>query len=240
MTFNANASRHVLYVCQEHIVPTGIDSLMEQLSTTLDVAFLRVPSIRSILETVVRVDYEIDLIILDVDTIINEEQSSVFDIVNTITTLLRYHKTRPSNPLPNASVPIIAIGVGAHTPPKAIRELLTVTNISGLYPGGFEFSLDEKITAVRELLLGNQHVPKSIKQLLVGKPKPIGSEVKQPLTTRQAQILDIIVSRGASNKTIANILHITDSTVKLHMTAILKKCGVRSRTQLVAFHLNKT
>ena len=61
------------------------------------------------------------------------------------------------------------------------------------------------------------------------------TEVKITLTPRQRQILDIIVTRGVSNKNIARMLHISESTVKLHMSSILKKFGVRNRTQLALF-----
>ena len=62
-----------------------------------------------------------------------------------------------------------------------------------------------------------------------------GTEVKITLTPRQQQILDIIVTRGVSNKNFARMLHISESTVKLHMSSILKKFGVRNRTQLALF-----
>jgi DNA-binding NarL/FixJ family response regulator len=63
------------------------------------------------------------------------------------------------------------------------------------------------------------------------------SEIKvlNSLTPRQRQILDIVATRGISNKSIARMLHISESTVKLHMSGILKKFGLRNRTQLALF-----
>ncbi len=61
------------------------------------------------------------------------------------------------------------------------------------------------------------------------------SLTKINLTPRQRQILDIIATRGVSNKNIARMLHISESTVKLHMSSILKKFGLRNRTQLALF-----
>jgi DNA-binding NarL/FixJ family response regulator len=55
------------------------------------------------------------------------------------------------------------------------------------------------------------------------------------LTSRQNQILDMVTNRGASNKMIAKTLNISESTVKLHIGTILKKFGVRNRTQLAIF-----
>ena len=59
--------------------------------------------------------------------------------------------------------------------------------------------------------------------------------VKITLTPRQRQILEIVATRGISNKNIARMLHISESTVKLHMSGILKKFGLRNRTQLALF-----
>lgn len=55
------------------------------------------------------------------------------------------------------------------------------------------------------------------------------------LTPRELQITVLIRDRGVSNKIIADMLHITISTVKLHITHIFKKYGVRNRTQLAIF-----
>jgi DNA-binding NarL/FixJ family response regulator len=52
------------------------------------------------------------------------------------------------------------------------------------------------------------------------------------LTSRQNQVLTLVCHRGISNKAIAKILEISESTVKIHISAILKKYGVRNRTQL--------
>ncbi|MDH4094890.1 MAG: response regulator [Betaproteobacteria bacterium] len=50
------------------------------------------------------------------------------------------------------------------------------------------------------------------------------------LTPREREILECIAD-GSSNKMIARTLDITDGTVKLHVKAILRKLGVRSRVE---------
>lgn len=50
------------------------------------------------------------------------------------------------------------------------------------------------------------------------------------LTPRELEILEHI-ARGSSNKMIARALDITDGTVKLHVKAILRKLGMRSRVE---------
>ena len=50
------------------------------------------------------------------------------------------------------------------------------------------------------------------------------------LTPRELEILECIAD-GSSNKMIARALDITDGTVKLHVKAILRKLGMRSRVE---------
>lgn len=62
------------------------------------------------------------------------------------------------------------------------------------------------------------------------------NQVQQPatpfsrLTPRELEILERIAG-GLSNKMIAHALAITDGTVKLHVKAILRKLGMRSRVE---------
>lgn len=51
------------------------------------------------------------------------------------------------------------------------------------------------------------------------------------LTHREREVADMIAS-GASNREIAHRLHITEATVKAHLTAIFRKLGVSDRLQL--------
>jgi DNA-binding NarL/FixJ family response regulator len=51
------------------------------------------------------------------------------------------------------------------------------------------------------------------------------------LTRREADVA-MLVGGGATNAEIARSLHLTETTVKTHLTRIYGKLGVRSRTQL--------
>ena len=50
------------------------------------------------------------------------------------------------------------------------------------------------------------------------------------LSNREAEILAFL-KEGAPNKVIARNLNLSEATVKVHNKAILKKAGVRNRTQ---------
>lgn len=54
----------------------------------------------------------------------------------------------------------------------------------------------------------------------------------EPLTAREAEVLQLL-ARGLPNKLIADILGISENTVKYHVAAILEKLGVHSRTEAV-------
>jgi DNA-binding NarL/FixJ family response regulator len=65
-----------------------------------------------------------------------------------------------------------------------------------------------------------------------------GADRLKALTRRQREVLGL-VCEGSSNKEIAHLLGLSDNTVKIHVTAILKSLDVRNRTQAVLL-ANKT
>lgn len=60
----------------------------------------------------------------------------------------------------------------------------------------------------------------------------------QPLSAREMEVLSC-VTKGMSNKEIANILGISHQTVKNHVTSILRKLGVEDRTQATIYALRR-
>ncbi|ALG71021.1 transcriptional regulator [Azospirillum thiophilum] len=61
-------------------------------------------------------------------------------------------------------------------------------------------------------------------------PAPLGNGTGDQLTPRQRDVLARLRD-GKSNKQIAHELGLTEGTVKVHVTAILRHLGVRNRTQ---------
>lgn len=63
-------------------------------------------------------------------------------------------------------------------------------------------------------------------------------ESPEALTDRETEVLELL-AHGKANKQIASALYVEEKTVKAHVSRILRKLGVRSRTQ-AALHAVRT
>ena len=62
----------------------------------------------------------------------------------------------------------------------------------------------------------------------------------RPLLTRRERQIAALVAEGMSNKEIAATLTISERTAEGHVERILGKLGFRSRSQIVAWHIETT
>lgn len=91
----------------------------------------------------------------------------------------------------------------------------------------------EMAEAVRTVLDGHIWVPAGIDPDGPGEPDLAGSLVRlRSLTPQQVRVLGML-SEGLLNKQIAFELNVSEATIKAHVSAILQKLGVDSRTQAV-------
>jgi two-component system NarL family response regulator len=67
-----------------------------------------------------------------------------------------------------------------------------------------------------------------------GTEPPTKTDQLITLTRRQNEVLDL-TTQGLSNKEIANSLHITEATVKYHVSQILERLHLKSRYQLAKY-----
>ncbi|MFK7762459.1 MAG: LuxR C-terminal-related transcriptional regulator [Roseobacter sp.] len=87
-----------------------------------------------------------------------------------------------------------------------------------------------------EITAGRVYVPKDYQQPNDCERDMLASEFRHPklaeLTPQQQRIMRLIC-RGKPNKQIAYELSLAEATVKAHITALLRRLGVRNRTQAV-------
>lgn len=159
-----------------------------------------------------------------------------YDVIQTAITLVRCSGSTKK--------PQLMFLVKETTDPAVIKETSKIDGtIMGCLPGK-RFNYSHIKAHMEELLDGVARTPQIIMDMIKLSKKSTKTNPNSPykeilLTPRQAQILRLIKERGASNKVIARTLQISESTVKLHMSAILKKYGVRNRTQLALFSPQK-
>ena len=88
-------------------------------------------------------------------------------------------------------------------------------------------------TAIRAVLDGGQWAPPDL-DVVAATNKEASALVRRlsSLTPQQVRVL-MMLSQGLLNKQIAYELSVSEATVKAHVSAILQKLGVESRTQAV-------
>jgi DNA-binding NarL/FixJ family response regulator len=91
---------------------------------------------------------------------------------------------------------------------------------------------DELISTIRDVHAGRLIVPREVARLLAA------FDADQRLTPREVQIL-AKVSRGLSNRDIANDLRISEHTVKSYLKVILQKLGANDRTHAVTIAVQR-
>jgi DNA-binding NarL/FixJ family response regulator len=126
------------------------------------------------------------------------------------------------------SVPVIV--VSANDDPAAIRRCMEF-GASGFIPK--TLGVDAMRTAISRILDGGVWTPPDI-DLHAGSDNETAALLNRmaTLTPQQVRVL-MMLSEGLLNKQIAYQLSVSEATVKAHVSAILQKLGVESRTQAV-------
>ena len=90
------------------------------------------------------------------------------------------------------------------------------------------------LDALRLVLSGGVYVPAESAQANSAlRPRSVTRPEQLGLTLRQADVLKLLV-QGKPNKLICRDLRLSEGTVKVHVSAILKRLNVKSRAQAVA------
>jgi DNA-binding NarL/FixJ family response regulator len=148
-------------------------------------------------------------------------QAHIDEAIRTVRELLPEARTVVLSSTPTQQESLLALNAGAsgychaQATPQLLQQVATVVNNGGLWIGR---ELMTRVMAAAGPFL----IPDS------------GHPGLKQLTPRENEVA-LAVSRGASNKEVAELLEITERTVKAHLGTIFEKLGVRDRLQLVLF-----
>lgn len=157
---------------------------------------------------------ELDLVLLDLN----------MPGMNGLTGLVALRRQFPAIP--------IAV-VSAHEDRKVMLEAVRC-GAAGFIPKSTP--RDAIAGALRRILAGEVYLPESVEEDAAAEDDET-AEIARRLSTLTAQQLRVLemLGTGKLNKEIAYELNITETTVKAHVSAILQKLKVYSRTQAVVF-----
>ena len=93
-------------------------------------------------------------------------------------------------------------------------------------------SANELITCIRNVAAGQTYIPPAIGAKLAAQMNQV------QLTVRELTVLKLI-ARGNSNREIAETLHISEATVKVHATNLFHKLNVTSRTEAIGVAIRR-
>ncbi len=135
-------------------------------------------------------------------------------------------RLRTSHP----KLPILV--VSGHEEPAVVREALTL-GIAGYVPKST--SKKRLAEAIAKALAGDVYEPELPRSAPFESRPSDESRILQrlrDLTPQQLAVLEL-VREGRQNKVIAHELKLAETTVKAHVSEVLRKLGVTSRTQAV-------
>lgn len=92
---------------------------------------------------------------------------------------------------------------------------------------------DELVKAIRDAASGKSTLSPEAAKVLIQTTRPAKQQIFD-LTEREQEVLNLVV-QGQSNQNIAELLVISLATVKAHISNILSKLQVSSRSEAIAF-----
>lgn len=125
--------------------------------------------------------------------------------------------------------------------------ILTIDNSSEIIEAAIDAGADgyvlkesttsEIVEAIRTVHKGQKYLDKSLMQWMFQKYKKQEKTIFEILTDRELEIL-YYVSRGHSNKEIADTLYLSEKTIKNNMTKIFRKLDVKDRVHAAVLAVN--
>ncbi len=124
------------------------------------------------------------------------------------------------------AIPVVILSAldDADTVSRALRQ-----GASGFVPKSS--STEVMLNALREVLAGDIYLPPKLRDP-AARNTARGKDVakRYGLTQGQMRVLELLI-QGKTNRQIADLLGVTEGTVKIHVSAIFKAMNVANRTQ---------
>jgi DNA-binding NarL/FixJ family response regulator len=92
---------------------------------------------------------------------------------------------------------------------------------------------EELAAATIAVMQGLVVLPKPLTERLLQEPAASAEALSEPLTAREREVLELL-GRGLSNRLIAGELHISEHTVKFHISSLYAKLEVNNRAEAVS------
>lgn len=93
--------------------------------------------------------------------------------------------------------------------------------------------------AIKAVHQGEVWLDKNTVKSIIHGVNAIKTEKDTNLSSREKEIVSLI-GKGLRNKEIASKLHITDTTVKTHLTHIFQKLNLKGRSELISYAIKST
>lgn len=194
----------ILHADDHPMFREGLRFFLQLLGT--QVAVLEAGNLRAALDKLA-LEWPVDLLLLDLQ----------MPGMGEIEGFLAIRRAYPALPI------VIVSGVND---PQIIRTLLD-GGARGYIP---KFTGSEQLmAALRRVLNGEVYVPDAV---FLPPSQAAGYGESAPLTSRQLQILPLL-AEGMPNKRIADVLGLTEGTVKQHLKDLFRRLNANNRTQAV-------
>jgi len=96
-------------------------------------------------------------------------------------------------------------------------------------------SPDELVSSIHNVALNRMSLPPDLVRKVISKEQPVAEDrTANELTAREQDVLRC-VAQGSSNKQIASELSVSPTTVRTHVSNLLRKLNLENRTQLALY-----
>ena len=216
---DCSTPRRILYLISQSKIVCGtlLPKLTADLNCSIDI-FNSLNSLMVKIDQLSEIDGDMPLILMDADYLF-VEYSSATEIIDMLSS--RHKCMIPARKMH------LAIVVETDRDRCLVKQIKETAAL-GIVPCEKTFGYTSTLNALKQLKEYRQHWP----AFVMPEHHAVHRHSTSGLTNRQKEVLGLVSHRGLSNKKIAKVLKISESTVKIHMTAILKEYGVRNRTQL--------